>query len=215
VTELLHPELDLTDFETDFSPLALSTDAQELLFRAAHTAYAFTDEPVTDEQIEAVYDLVKWAPTAMNSQPLRVLLIRTPEARARLVEHMGGANKARVDSSPLVAVLAADVDFHDELDRTFPVFPGARDMFAGDPAARERSARFNAALQSAYFLVGLRAAGLGVGPMTGFDAAGVNAEFFPAGDHKTLMVVNIGRTAETGNRPRLPRLDVSEVVSAI
>lgn len=125
---------------------------------------------------------------------------------------MGGNNQARVAAAPLVAILAADVDFHDELHKTFPVVPGAREMFVGDDAARERSARFSAALQAAYFLVGVRAAGLGAGPMTGFDAAGVDAEFFPHGDHKTLMVVNIGRTAGDGQRPRLPRLDFDEVV---
>ena len=166
--------------------------------------------------MQAVYDLVKWAPTAMNSQPLRVVLVRSPEARDRLVRHMGGNNQGRVAAAPLVAILAADVDFHDELHKTFPVFPGARELFAGDDAARERSARFSAALQAAYFLVGVRAAGLGAGPMTGFDADGVDAEFFPDGDHRTLMVVNIGSTAEDGgNRPRLPRLDYSDVVETV
>ena len=212
MTDLLNSDLDLSEFETDLAGLALSPDAQDLLFRDAHTAYAFTDEPVTDDQVKAVYDLVKWAPTAMNSQPLRVVLVRTPEARRRLVQHMGGNNQARVAGAPLVAILAADVEFHDELQKTFPVVPGAREMFVGDDAARERSARFSAALQAAYFLVGVRAAGLGAGPMTGFDAAGVDAEFFPHGDHKTLMVVNIGRTAGDGQRPRLPRLDFDEVV---
>jgi 3-hydroxypropanoate dehydrogenase len=215
VTELLNLELDLADFETDLGGLALSADAQDLLFRDAHTAYAFTDEPVTDEQLKAVYHLVKWAPTAMNSQPLRVVLVRTPDARARLVQHMGGNNQARVSTAPAVAILAADVDFHDELHKTFPVVPSAREMFVADEAARERTARFSAALQAAYFLVGVRAAGLGAGPMTGFDAAGVDAEFFPDGDHKTLMVVNIGRTADDGQRPRLPRLDFDEVVASI
>ena len=147
MTELLDHELDLGEFETDFAGLALSPDAQDLLFRDAHTAYAFTDELVTDEQLKAVYDLVKWAPTAMNSQPLRVVLVRTPEARARLVRHMGGNNQARVAGAPLVAILAADVDFHDELHKTFPVVPGAREMFVADDASRERSARFSAALQ--------------------------------------------------------------------
>ncbi|GAA3640796.1 malonic semialdehyde reductase [Microlunatus ginsengisoli] len=216
MTELLHSDIDLTSYEADFGDLALSADAQDLLFREAHTAYAFTDEPVTDEQLRAVYDLVKWAPTAMNSQPLRVVLVRSPEARERLVRHMGGNNQARVAAAPVTAILAADVDFHDELHRTFPVFPGARELFTGDDLARERSARFSAGLQAAYFLVGIRAAGLGAGPMTGFDAAGIDAEFFPDGAHRTLMVVNIGRTAaDGGNRPRLPRLDYTDVVETV
>lgn len=213
MTDLLHDELDLTAFEADLAGLALSADAQNLLFREAHTSYAFTDDPVTDEQMRAVYDLVKWAPTAMNSQPLRVVLVRSQQARARLVEQMGGNNQARVAAAPLVAILAADVDFHDELPKTFPVVPGVRDRFAADVEARERSARFSAALQAAYFLVGVRAAGLGAGPMTGFDAAGVDREFFPDGAHRSLMVVNLGRTAEDGRRPRMPRLDFDEVVT--
>ncbi len=215
MTEILNLELDIADFEADVAGLALSPHAQDLLFREAHTAYAFTDEPVSDEQLRAVYDLVKWAPTAMNSQPLRVVLVRTAQARARLVEHMGGNNQARVAAAPVVAILAADVDFHDELHKTFPVAPGARERFVADEAARERSARFSAGLQAAYFLVGVRAAGLGAGPMTGFDAAGIDAEFFPDGDHRTLMVVNIGRTADDGQRPRLPRLDYDEVVTSV
>jgi 3-hydroxypropanoate dehydrogenase len=214
VTELLHRELDLTDFETDIAGLELSPAAQDLLFREAHTSYAFADEPVTDEQMQAVYDLVKWGPTAMNSQPLRILLVRSPEARARLVDQMSGNNKSRVAAAPLVAVLVADVDFHDELPKTFPVVPGARDRFA-DRNAREGSARFSAALQAAYFLIGVRAAGLGAGPMTGFDPAGVDAEFFPDGAHRALMVVTIGRTAEGGQRPRLPRLEFDEVVTVV
>jgi nitroreductase len=150
----------------------------------------------------------------MNGQPLRIVLVRTPAARARLLEQMGGNNKARVQAAPLVAILAADVDFHDELHKTLPAVPGARDRFA-DADARERSARFSAALQAAYFLVGVRAAGLGAGPMTGFDAAGVDREFFPDGAHRSLMVVNIGRTTEDGHRPRQPRLGFDEVVAVV
>ena len=216
MTELLQRDYDLTDFEADLDSLELSPEAQDLLFREAHTAYAFTDEPVSNEQLRAVYDLVKWAPTAMNSQPLRVVLVRSPEARARLVQHMGGNNQARVAAAPVTAILAADVDFHDELHRIFPAVPGARDRFADDIEARERTARFSAGLQAAYFLIGVRAAGLGAGPMTGFDAAAVDAEFFPNGDHKTLMVVNIGRPATEGaHRPRLPRLDYADVVETV
>ncbi|HET9648440.1 MAG TPA: malonic semialdehyde reductase [Microlunatus sp.] len=214
MTDLLNHDIDLSEFETELSGLTLAPEAQDLLFREAHTAYAFTDEPVSDAQIAAVYDLVKWAPTAMNSQPLRVLLVRSPDARSRLVRHMGGSNQGRVAAAPLVAILAADLDFHDELPKVFPVFPGARDLFADD-VARDRSARFSASLQAAYFLLGLRAAGLGAGPMTGFDAEGIDREFFAGSAHRTLMVVTIGRTADDGQRPRLPRLDFDEVVEAV
>ena len=123
---------------TAVATLALSAEAQELLFRNARTANSFTDAPVTDEQIQAVYDLVKWAPTSMNMQPLRVVLVRSTDARAKLVDLMADGNKAKTGTAPLVAILAADVNFHDELHKTFPIFPGARDVFAGDDdGARE------------------------------------------------------------------------------
>src|SRR3954453_23959347 len=143
--------------------LRLAPEAQDLLFRSARTANTFTDEPVTDEQIAAVYDLVKYAPTAMNTQPLRIVLVRDGEPRERLLKHMSDGNRDKTANAPLVAVLAADPDFHEHLDRTFPHFPGARDAFAADEM-RVEAARFNAALQIGYFLVGVRAAGLAVGP---------------------------------------------------
>jgi 3-hydroxypropanoate dehydrogenase len=198
---------------TAVANLALSAEAQELLFRNARTANSFTDAPVTDEQIQAVYDLVKWAPTSMNMQPLRVVLVRSADARTKLVDLMAEGNKAKTGTAPLVAVLAADVNFHDELHKTFPIFPGARDVFAGDDEAREGTAKFNAALQVGYFIMGVRAAGLAAGPMTGFDAEGINAEFFADGEHKVLAVVNIGQPGENAWFDRLPRLDYDEVVT--
>jgi 3-hydroxypropanoate dehydrogenase len=201
--------------QTTQAPLALSDDAQELLFRSARTANSFTDEPVSDEQIQAIYDLIKWAPTSMNLQALRIVLVRSPEARAKLVDHMSDGNKAKTATAPLVAVLAADVNFHDELHRTFPHFPGARDVFAGDDTAREGVAKFNGALQVGYFILGVRAAGLAAGPMTGFDAAGIDADFFADGEHRVLAVVNIGHPGGGAWLDRLPRLDYDEVVSAI
>jgi 3-hydroxypropanoate dehydrogenase len=194
--------------------LELEKDAQDLLFRAARTANAFTDEPVGDDVVEAIYDLVKWAPTSMNIQPLRVLLVRSPEARQRLLGHMFEGNRAKTASAPLVAVLTADRNFHDQLPKVFPHFPGARDLFTGDEAARRETARFNGALQVAYFILGVRAAGLAAGPMTGLDAAGVERKFFPAGDREVLAVVNIGRPADNAFHPRNPRLDYAEVVTA-
>src|SRR5215475_813327 len=195
--------------------LALAPEAQDLLFREARTANTFTDEPVSDEQIQSIYDLVKWAPTSMNNQPLRVVLVRTPEARAKLVEHMADGNKAKTSTAPLVAILAADVNFHEELPRTFPHFPGAKDLFGADDFAREKTARFNGALQAAYFILGVRAAGLAAGPMTGYDDEGINKEFFGDGEHRVLAVVNIGRPGEGSHQGRLLRLEYNEVVTTV
>jgi 3-hydroxypropanoate dehydrogenase len=196
------------------APLALSDEAQDLLFREARTANSFTDEPVTDEQVEALYELVKYGPTALNAQPLRVLLVRSDEARARLLPHMSGGNQAKTAAAPLVAVLGYDTDFHDQLPNVFPHFPGARDLFA-DETGRHAAGRDGAFLQAGYFLLGVRAAGLAAGPMGGFDAAGVDAEFFPDGRTRSVMVVNIGRPGPDAWLDRLPRLDYDTVVTAV
>jgi 3-hydroxypropanoate dehydrogenase len=209
------PNSDFDQLEADFNTLELSIDAQNLLFREARTANAFTDELVTEEDFRAIYELAKWGPTAMNSQPLRVVLVQSSEARARLLPLMSEGNRAKTEAAPLVAILAADYDFHDEFPKTFPAFPGARDIFAADEAARADSAELSAGLQVGYFVVGVRAAGLAAGPMGGFDAAAVSREFFPDGRHQALVVINIGHPAADAYRPRQPRLDYSDVVTAV
>ncbi len=214
MTNLEISPADLDAYESDFDNLAIPAETADLLFRTAQTANSFTDEPVSDDQMQAVYELVKWAPTAMNTQPLRVVLVRSEQARAQLGELMAGNNQTKTLAAPLVAILAADLDFHDELHRTFPVFPGARDAFA-DETMRAQSASFNTALQIGYLIVGLRAAGLAAGPMAGFDADGVSSAFFPDGRHRALLVVTIGRPAEDAFRPRQPRLDYADVVTTV
>ncbi|MFD4142371.1 malonic semialdehyde reductase [Streptomyces sp. NBC_00390] len=194
--------------------LVLDSAAQDLLFREARTANTFTDEPVTEEQVQAIYDLVKFGPTAFNQTPLRIVLVRSAEARERLVAHMAEGNQAKTAAAPLVAILAADNEFHEELPRLLPHFPQAKDMFFSERPARESAAGLNAALQAAYFIVGVRAAGLAAGPMTGYDAAGIQKEFLD-GDHTPLMVVNIGKPGEDAAFPRSPRLSYDEVITTV
>jgi 3-hydroxypropanoate dehydrogenase len=196
----------------DVAPLVLDDRAADLLFREAHTAYRFTDEPVTEEQMRAVHDLVKWAPTAMNAQPMRVTLMRSAAARERLIARLAPGNRAKAESAPLIAVLSYDVDFHDALTEVLPSAPKARDGFA-DESARHAFGSFNGALQAAYFMIGVRAAGLAAGPMGGFDKAGVDADFFPDGRQRSFLVVNIGHPAADGQFPRSPRLPFERVVS--
>ncbi|MGV9554324.1 malonic semialdehyde reductase [Streptomyces sp. NPDC003401] len=194
--------------------LVLDPAAQDLLFREAHTANTFTDEPVTEEQVQAIYDLVKFGPTAFNQNPLRVTLVRSPEARERLVRHMAEGNRAKTATAPLVAILSADNEFHEELPTLFPAFPQAKDAFFAERPVREGSAALNAALQAAYFIVGVRAAGLAAGPMTGFDAEGVRKEFLDD-DHAPLIVVNIGKPGEGASYPRSPRLSYEQVFTTV
>ncbi|WP_145765364.1 malonic semialdehyde reductase [Streptomyces brevispora] len=194
--------------------IVLDPAAQDLLFREARTANTFTDEPVTEEQVQAIYDLVKYGPTAFNQSPLRVILVRSDDARARLVAHMAEGNQAKTSTAPLVAILAADNEFHEEIPALLPHFPQAKDAFFSERPVRESSAALNAALQAAYFIIGVRAAGLAAGPMTGLDAAGIEKEFLD-GDHSLLMVVNIGKPGEDAWFPRLPRLAYDEVITSI
>jgi 3-hydroxypropanoate dehydrogenase len=215
VTDLDLAPADLTAYEQELgSALGVPAEVADQLFRQAATAYRFSDEPVTDEQLRAVHDLLKWGPTAMNSQPLRVVLVRSSQARERLVEQMAGGNRQRTADAPLVALLAADVDFHDELDRVFPVVADARAAFA-DERARAEVAHTNAVLQAGYFIIAVRAAGLVAGPMAGFDADAVSREFFPDGRHRVFMVVNLGHPCAESYRPRQPRLDYDEVVTTV
>ncbi|MFL1381180.1 MULTISPECIES: malonic semialdehyde reductase [unclassified Nocardiopsis] len=197
--------------------LLLDKDAQDLLFRAARTANSFTDEPVTEEQLAAIYELVKYGPTAMNLQSLRVTAVRSAEARERLVPHMAGNNAPKTATAPLTLILSADTDFHEHFPTTFPVLPDARDNFARMPVeAREDMAVKNAFLQIAYLIVGVRAAGLAAGPMTGFDAEGVRKEFFgPDSPLRPVVVMNIGRPGPDAWFDRLPRLERDAVVTEV
>ena len=194
--------------------LVLDAAAQDLLFREARTANTFTDEPVTDEQIQAIYDLVKYGPTAFNQSPLRIVLVRSDDARARLVSHMAEGNQPKTSTAPLVAILSADNEFHEELPALLPHFPAAKDLFFSERPVRESAAAMNAALQAAYFIIGVRAAGLAAGPMTGADLAGVQKEFLDD-DHTPLMIVNIGKPGEDAWFPRGPRLDADQVITTV
>jgi len=204
-------EVMLTD-QTRQGESILDPVALDVLFREARTANTFTDEPVTDEQLRAFYDLLKWPPTSANTQPLRLLILRTAEAKARLVPLMTEGNRAKTATAPAVIIVAADIDFHEQIPRVFPIRPEFKDYFV-DPAVREPFARFNAALQTGYVILAIRAVGLAAGPMAGFDAAGVDQEFFAGTALKSILVINIGKPGPDAWFPRLPRLDYEDVIT--
>jgi 3-hydroxypropanoate dehydrogenase len=193
---------------------AIDAAAQNVLFREARTANTFTDEPVTDAQVEALYDLVQWAPTLMNSQPMRLVLVRTPESRERLVGHMFGSNADKVASAPLTVIVACDTAFHDHLPVVFPHAPGARDGFADDDR-RVRVAFEQTWLQLGYLIVGIRALGLAAGPMAGFDNDGVDADLLAGSQLRSVAVVNIGHPGPDAWFDRNPRLAHHQVVSTM
>jgi 3-hydroxypropanoate dehydrogenase len=193
-------------------PRRLDDDARAQLFTDARTANAFDATPVTQEELAEIWELSKWAPTAINFQPLRVTYVTSPEARERLVAHMSEGNKAKTLTAPAVAVLAFDSRFHEHIPTVAPFKADMVPMLEANDEMRLGMARFNAALQAGYFVLAVRAVGLAAGPMGGFDAAAVDADFFPDGRWRSTLVVNIGHPGEGAWRDRLPRLDHTETV---
>jgi 3-hydroxypropanoate dehydrogenase len=191
----------------------LDQGGKDLLFTQARTANTFADTPVSDAELAAIWDLAKWAPTAANTQPLRVLYVRPGEGRDRLVKHMSEGNQAKTQAAPAVAVLAVDTRFHEHIPTVLPFRPELKDVFEANPEMATETGAFNATLQAAYFLLSVRAHGLAAGPMAGFDKAGVDAEFFGDGRWSSILVVNIGHPGPDAWLNRLPRLGPDEVVN--
>ncbi|ROP44649.1 3-hydroxypropanoate dehydrogenase [Pseudokineococcus lusitanus] len=192
--------------------LPLEDAGRASLFTDARTANRFTDEPVSDAELAELWELARWAPTSANTQPLRVLFVRTDEGRARLAPHMADGNRARVEGAPAVAVLAVDRRFHDRIPEVMPPMAGLRDVLEADPERRQGMAGFSAAMQAGYVVLAARAVGLGAGPLAGFDADGVDAELFAGTSWHAVLVVTLGHPDEGSYRPRMPRLAAEDVV---
>ena len=191
----------------------LDERGRELLFTRARTANTFADIPVSDEQLRDIWELTRFTPTLANTQPMRVVFVRTPEGKERLVRHMAEGNQSKTASAPVTAIVAYDRNWHEEIPNVFPIRPEMKDHFAADEDARHGAGNFSAALQAGAFILAVRAAGLAAGPMAGYDKAGIDAEFFPAGDWTTLMVVNIGQPGDNPWFDRLPRVEVDKAVA--
>ena len=184
---------------------ALDDPALDTLFRDARSRNGWSGAPVSDAEIRAVYDLFKWGPTAVNSTPARIVWVKSEAAKERLAPHLSGSNRAKSAKASVVAIVGYDLDFPDHLAKLFPHAPGAKDWFA-DPAAREQTAFRNSTLQGAYLIVAARALGLDAGPMSGFDNAGVDQEFFAGTNIKSNFLVALGHGTEENLFPRNPRL---------
>ena len=188
----------------------LDAPALDLIFREARTRNGWTDEPVSDDQIRAIYDLAKFGPTSVNGSPGRFVWVRSPEAKDRLAPHLSGSNRAKVMKAPVTVIIGYDVEWPENLPTLFPNAPGAKDWF-GDAVAREAHAFRNASLQGAYVIIAARALGLDVGPMSGFNNAAVDAEFFAGTTIKSNFIASIGHGTEENLFPRNPRLPFEEV----
>lgn len=186
--------------------------ASALLFTEARTVYDFSDRPVSDEQLARIWELARWAPTSANTQPLRLVWVRTPEAREHLVPLMAEFNRAKVASAPATAILAIDPDFHTRAQELVPYAPEVWAGFEADADVRADYARTGGFMQAAYFILAVRAAGLMAGPMAGLDLEAVRAEFLGDTDWQPILAVNVGHPSDQEWFPRLPRIDVDEVV---
>jgi 3-hydroxypropanoate dehydrogenase len=190
----------------------LDDQALDLIFRDAHTPQGFLEDPVTDAKLRQVYDLMKWGPTTLNSQPGRIVFVRSKAAKEKLAPSLSAGNLDKTMKAQVTAIIAYDSRFYENLPKTFPNNPKAKDNFAGEDkkAMVDRVALRNGSLQGAYFIIAARALGLDCGPMSGFDNAKVDAAFFPDGRWKSNFLVNVGRGDPAKIFPRNPRLSFEE-----
>jgi 3-hydroxypropanoate dehydrogenase len=177
----------------------------DLAFTQARTFNRFKPDVVSDSTLHELYELMKWGPTSFNSQPARFVFLRSAAAKARLKPALIASNADKTMAAPVVVIVAMDTRFFEHLPEQFPALP-AKQFFDDSPAFAEATAFRNSSLQGAYLIVAARLLGLDCGPMSGFDAAKVNAEFFADGRCKANFLINLGYGDATGNHPRGPRL---------
>jgi 3-hydroxypropanoate dehydrogenase len=189
----------------------LAESALDQLFRTARTYNAFLPKEVTDEQLHALYDLAKFGPTSANSSPMRVVFVKSAEAKEKLKPFLSEGNRAKTMAAPVTAIVANDHAFHEHLPKLFP-HADARSWFAGNQPHIDTTAFRNATLQGAYLIIAARALGLDCGPMSGFDNAGVDQAFFAGTTIKSNFLINIGYgDASRDLFPRSPRFSFDEV----
>ncbi len=188
---------------------AVAEAALDTLFRAARSHYRWTAEPVGDDVLHAIYELMKWGPTSANCSPARVLFLRSADSKERLRPALSAGNVDKAMSAPVIAVLAHDPEFYEQLPRLYPG-SDARSWFAGNALLAEETAVRNATLQGGYFVLAARAAGLDAGPMSGFDAGRVDGAFMAGRGWKTNFLVCLGHADRTAEHERLPRLAFDE-----
>ena len=192
--------------------MKLSPEDMNLVFREARTQNAWLAKPVADEQLRELYDLMKWAPTSMNTSPARIYFLRSREAKERLRPALSPGNVDKTMAAPVTAILAYDAAFFELLPKLFPHNQNARTIFAGEErkAHAELTAFRNATLQGGYFILAARSVGLDCGPMSGFDNAKVDAEFFRGSAVKSNFLCNLGYGDPSKVMPRNPRLGFDE-----
>ena len=190
--------------------MALEQAAFDLLFGAARSQNGWQDKPVAPDLLHRLYDLVKLGPTSLNGQPARFVFASSATAKEKLVAAVSPGNVEKTRSAPVVAIIGYDLDFAERLPALFPHNPAVKQLFDGKPAFVQDTAFRNSAMQGAYLILAARGLGLDCGPMSGFDAAKVEAAFFPEGRVKVNFLCGLGYGDAAKLFPRSPRLEFEQ-----
>jgi 3-hydroxypropanoate dehydrogenase len=195
----------------------LDDAALDTIFRAARTQNGWQDRPVSDADLRAIYDLAKWGPTSANCSPMRLQFVKSPAAKARLKPFLSPGNVEKAMAAPAVAIIGYDLAFHDHLPKLFPHNPDARNWFAGEEKIAHATATAvrNSALQGAYLVIAARALGFDCGPMSGFNADGLDREFWAGSRVRTNFLCGIGYGDPAKVFARSPRFDFDEVAKIL
>jgi 3-hydroxypropanoate dehydrogenase len=188
---------------------SLSEEALEQILTKTRTHSVWLPDPVTDDLLAETYNLMKWGPTSANSSPARIVFVKSPYAKEKLLPCMAEGNVEKTKAAPVTAIIAQDMEFYEKLPKLFP-FTDARSWFAGNKFFAESTAFRNSSLQGAYFSIAARALGLDCSPMSGFDNAKVDEVFFQGTSWKSNFICNLGYGDASKLRPRAPRLEFNE-----
>ena len=189
----------------------LSRDALDQIFLEARTHNAWQARDVPDALLRELVEILRMGPTSANCSPARILFVKSSQAKARLLPHLSEGNREKTRAAPVCAIIGHDLRFYEHLHKLFPHDETARSWFEGKPDVIKETAFRNGTLQGAYFIIAARALGLDTGPMSGFDNAGVDAEFFPEGHVKSNFLCNLGYGDARGLFPRSPRFAFDEM----
>jgi 3-hydroxypropanoate dehydrogenase len=195
--------------------MSIPQSAIDQLFNNARTANGFLDKPVPLSLVQQIYDIAKMGSTSMNGQPARYVILQTPQAKERLLPALSPGNVDKSRSAPVVVIVATDNQFYENMPELFPNNPNAKGLFEGNAALAAGTATRNSTLSGAYFMIAARALGLDCGPMSGFDAAKVNAEFFPDGRYSVNFILNLGYGDNSKLFPRNPRLSFERACTVL
>jgi 3-hydroxypropanoate dehydrogenase len=194
--------------------MTLDAGALDALFREARTHNGWLDQPVTDDDLRAVFDLMKYGPTSANCSPARFLFVRSAEAKEKLKPALSAGNLAKTMAAPVTAIVAYDPKFYDHLPRLFP-HADARAWFVSSEALAQETAFRNGTLQGGYFIIAARALGIDAGPMSGFDKARVDEAFFAENGWKSNFLINLGHGDAGILFARSPRFEFAEACAIV